>query len=159
MAEKPRNKAHLLALVREGWETWQALLVRVPRERMLEPAMGGWTVKDIVAHITWGEREITPVLAERVLKGSDLWSLPLHERNAAMVAESRSRALDAVLEEHVRVHAELVQALEGLAEEELFDPGRFSAMPADWEPWEMVAGNTYGHYPEHIAPLEHWLGG
>ena len=39
---------------------WDAMLAEVGTARMLEPGVTdeGWTVKDVVAHNTWNEREI-----------------------------------------------------------------------------------------------------
>ena len=31
-------------------------------------------------------------------------------------------------------------------DKDLMDPARFSGMPADWEPWQVIASNTYEHY-------------
>jgi hypothetical protein len=30
-------------------------------------------------------------------------------------------------------------------------------MPEDWEPWQVIAGNTYEHYQEHIPDIRDWL--
>ncbi|MDE0217922.1 MAG: hypothetical protein OXJ90_01530 [Spirochaetaceae bacterium] len=52
---------------------------------MLQPRAGGcWSGKDIVAHVIWYEREMVGVLKSRVLAGSDLWALPVDERNSAV---------------------------------------------------------------------------
>ena len=58
------------------------------RERLVAPgAAGVWSAKDIVAHVTWAEREMIGVLQRRELAGSDLWRLSQDERNAAVYAE------------------------------------------------------------------------
>jgi hypothetical protein len=32
----------------------------------------------------------------------------------------------------------------------LHDPGRFTDMPPDWLPWDLLAQNTYEHYQDHL---------
>ena len=53
--------------------------------------VGKWSVKDLVAHITWSEREMVGVLAARALAGSDLWSLTNDERNEIVYQQNRDR--------------------------------------------------------------------
>ena len=59
--------------------------------------VGKWSVKDLVAHITWSESEMVGVLAGRALVGSDLWSLTNDERNEIVYQQNRDRPLDEVL--------------------------------------------------------------
>src|SRR5438132_11775279 len=77
---------------------WDEIVGRVPRERMTEPMVpGGWSVKDVVAHVTWSEREMIGVLRQRALVGSPLWGLDQDSRNAIVFAENRDRGLEDVL--------------------------------------------------------------
>ncbi len=152
------TRAELLDRVRVGWEAWQALLAEVGEARMLEPGVGSWSVKDIVAHVTWGEREMVGVLRERALAGSELWEVSQQERNDAVYRENRDRPLSDVLEESSQVHAELVARLEALADDaDLNDASRYAQMPAEWRPWQVFAGNTFEHYAVHAADVRAWL--
>jgi hypothetical protein len=152
------SKAEYLDDIRHAREEWDALLVEVGTARMTEPgAAGTWSVKDIVAHITWGEREMVEVLRARALIGSELWDLRQDERNAVVYAENRDRPLDEVLAESRQVAAELYEAIAALDEQDLIDASRFRDMPADWVPWEVLAGNTYEHYHDHTRDVRAWL--
>ena len=136
---------------------WQATLTQVPKERMLEVVENGWTVKDIIAHVTWHEREMTGMIKQRALVGSDLWDSPLEERNQAIWEQNRKRSLDDVLNEAKRVYPAFIRALETLTDAELNDARHFREMPADWKPWEVIASNAFEHYPEHVTMLRKWL--
>src|SRR5207237_2743438 len=70
---------------------WEELLSRVGEARMEEPGVeGDWSVKDIVAHITWYEREMVGLLRGTLSGESDAtWELPLDERNAAIAEQER----------------------------------------------------------------------
>ncbi len=152
------TKADVLDKMRTGRTQWEAVITQVPRERMTEPAViGAWSVKDIIAHVTWGEAEITEVFRRHALVGSDLWNLPQDERNAAMVAASRARSLDDVLAGAERAYPRLLEAVQALDDEDLNDAARYVDMPPLWRPWQLIADNTYDHYPEHIPAIRAWL--
>jgi hypothetical protein len=120
-------------------------------------ALGKWSVKDLVAHITWSEREMVGMLAARALLGSDLWNLTNDERNEIVYQQNHDRPLDEVLAESKAVYAHLFELISAMSAAELNDPGQFAAMPAGWLPWRVIAGNTYIHYREHAQNLKDWL--
>ena len=47
------DKAELIRDIRESYGRLAALVDRIPDDRLLEPAMGDWTAKDLLAHIAW----------------------------------------------------------------------------------------------------------
>ena len=137
---------------------WDALLAQVGEARMTVPgAEGEWSVKDIIAHVSWFEREMVDLLRVHALVGSELWNLPQDRRNAAVFEQNRDRALHGVLGESQRVFPQLLELVEALSDEDLNDPGRFAGMPNDWLPWKIIADNTYTHYPDHGASIRAWL--
>jgi hypothetical protein len=151
------NKAELLAATRKERARWDALVGSVDQAQMTRRGVAGeWSVKDIIAHITWYERELVITLQARALAGSELWQLPMDERNAVIFQENRDRPLDEVLAEAPRVFQQLLGLLEGLSEEDLVDPSRFPGMPSDWRPWQVIAGIAHQHYRDHIQDVEAW---
>ena len=137
---------------------WDELIGRIPRDRMLEPTLaGGWSVKDVVAHVTWSERELVGVVRQRALVGSELWALDQDSRNAIVYAENHDRGLDDVLSEEQRVYAELLPLLEELTSEDLVDGDRWERMLPEVPPWRIFAGGTFLHYDEHAAAIADWL--
>jgi uncharacterized protein (TIGR03083 family) len=155
------NRVLLLDKVDEARREWDEVLARIPEERMTEPALaGGWSVKDVIAHVTWSEREMIGVIRERALVGSPHWALSPDERNAIVYEENRDRPLAEVLAEAKAVWAELLPGLESLTDEDLADPSRFrelaEAAPGVL-PWQIFAGSTFAHHEEHAAALRVWL--
>ena len=61
---------------------------------------GDWSVKDILAHITWHEQEMFNVVLKRALVGSDLWNVSLELRNKTIYEENRDRGLKDVLDDY-----------------------------------------------------------
>jgi len=152
------NKSEWLTTLQTERAQWEALLAEVGEVRMTRPgAAGEWSVKDVVAHVTWFEREMVGVLQARVLVGSDLWNLPHDQRNAAIYEQNRDRALSDVLAEARAVFEQLWAGMQSLAEEDLHDPLRFAEMPADWVPWQVIAGNSYEHYRQHTPGIRDWM--
>jgi uncharacterized protein (TIGR03083 family) len=152
------NKAELLTDIRAEWARWEALIDGVDEAQLTEPGVTGvWSIKDLVAHITWFEREMVGILQARALIGSDLWQLPADQRNARIFEENRDRPLHEVLAEAERVHQQLLEGLEAIAEDDLVDPHRFPGMPDDWQPWKVIAENSNEHYRDHGRDLRTWL--
>lgn len=152
------KKSEFLQQVQDTRAKWDDLLAQAPEDRMEDSgAAGKWTVKDIVAHITWGEKEMIGVIRSRALAGSDLWNASQTERNEVVYLENRDRALQEVLDEARQVYADLFEALTTLSEEDLNDAHHFAQMPESWQPWQVFASNTYEHYLEHIPSVRTWL--
>lgn len=152
------NKQAFLQAVRNRRAEFDAAVQQVPPVRMEQPgASGVMSVKDIVAHIAWFEREMVGVLRERALVGSELWARTQDERNAAILEASRGRPLDEVLREAAETWRQFSEALEAVEEEALNDAARFRDLPAEWVPWDLIAGNSLRHYADHAADIRAWL--
>ena len=147
----------LLGLIRRDRRRFDATLARVPLNRLKEPILpGGWSVKDVLAHIAWGDREDAGVARSRALVGSDLWELSDDERNAVVVRDSRSRPLEEVLEEYRDSFAEYVTAITSLSDEDLNDPSRITSLAErvpGWTPWRVLYDPD--HYRDHREAIEY----
>lgn len=153
--DEPIRKSQFLERIRHSRTAWEAALAPLDAAQWTQARPPGqWSVKDMVAHITWHEREMINVLQARALVGSALWELPLDPRNQIIFEDNQNRPLAEVQSEAQAVFQSLWQWLETLSEEELHDPGRFPGMPPDWKPWELLASNTYEHYDAHRAQLQ-----
>lgn len=152
------DKATFLETLHTARTEWEALLAEVGEARMLEPgATGEWTVKDVIAHVMWCEREMVGVCEAHALVGSDLWNLTNDESNAIVVAQYRETPLQDVLVEERQVYERLLAALQTLSDEDLNDARRFRDMPVEWVPWQLIAGNASQHYGDHMPPIRAWL--
>jgi hypothetical protein len=152
------NAKEYLEAVRDRREAWLALLAEVGERRMTLPELpGGWSVKDVIAHISWYESEMVELLRIKALHGSELWDLPTDERNIPIYEMNRTRSLEQVSNESDQVHAQLVALIESLGDMDLTDASRYADMPPDWTPLEVLAGNTYEHYDDHIVDIRSWL--
>jgi uncharacterized damage-inducible protein DinB len=154
----PLRVDEFIERVSQARSRWEAVLAELqPEQMLLSVASGEWTVKDIIAHVTWHERQMLGLLQSRTLAGSNLWNLPLNERNQAIYEENRNLPLETVLSEAQATYISLIEEVKRLEQDDLNDPGRFKEMPAEWKPWQVLAENTYLHYQDHTSELEGWL--
>ena len=79
-------------------------------------------MKDILAHITWHEREMLTVANAHALVGSDLWNLPLDQRNDAIYQENRNKDIKDVLAESKAVFEAMMKEMQTLSDEDLKIP-------------------------------------
>jgi uncharacterized damage-inducible protein DinB len=152
------DKATFINTLKQSRAEWEALLALVDEERMLQPgAAGKWSVKDIIAHVTWSEREMVPIMRTHVLVGSELWELSDDERNEIVYQQNRDRPLQEILHEEQQAYADLLEAAQTLSDEDLNDPHRFKQMPEEWVPWQIIAGCSFKHYHDHMPSIREWL--
>ena len=65
-------------------------------------------------------------------------------------------ALDDVRAEAETVFQQLLAGLHDISDEELINPLCFRDMPADWQPWKIIADNSFDHYRDHGAQIRAW---
>jgi uncharacterized damage-inducible protein DinB len=149
----PSRKTEILEEIRATHQPLEALLTMPDDARMTQSgAMGEWSVKDTLAHITWWEQH----LLRRMRTGrDDVYDGAVDDRattdrtNAEVFAANRERPLGDVLAAFHASYQELLSALEGMSEDEL----------APEEIYDAIRADTFGHYPEHTGALQAWLPG
>ena len=153
------EKIVFLDTLRTEREQWESLLTQIGEERMVQLGVAGetWSVKDILVHVMWYERETVGILQQRAFVGSPLWQVSLEERNAAMVAEKQNHSLQEVHIEAQKVFEQLLQAIQAFSEADLNDASSLRDIPPNWLPWQVIASNSYEHYHQHIADLRAWI--
>ena len=116
--------------------------------------IGTWSIKDVIAHIGWYEGEMIKVLNSMALIGSEFWKLDLQDRNKAIHAANSSKDLQEVINTEKDNFRKMLSLLQDLDESALNDAGAFSEMPPDWQPWSVIASNTYEHYDDHRKDIK-----
>lgn len=157
------NRAEFLQELTGKRAEWDGVLAQIPQELMTVPGVNeaGWSVKDIVAHVAWYENEAAHILRSHALASESaendrIWELPINERNSAIYEQNRNLTLSDALVMGQDAFRAFLHEAQKLSEEDLSDPARYKDMPADWTPWEVVASNTFEHYPDHAAEIRAW---
>jgi len=128
-------KQPFLELIRSTHDQLEASLKDLtPRELESSGCPGGWSIKDIVAHVAWYEAEMIKVLETRSLHGSDWWDLPLDKRNELIHQAYQTETPGSLIDHENKTYQKLMNLLELLSERDLNDPVAFAGMPAEWKP-------------------------
>lgn len=142
-----RLVAETLARMDEGWSRFRRLAHALPGQ-LLERRLGedAWTRKEMLAHVgVWHELTVEALrtLAETgsVPPSQD----PTDEINARAARAAAGRTAGEVLFNLDDTYRHVRRAVEHLTDEQL--------MAHDGWAVAMIAGNTYGHYTEHVADL------
>jgi uncharacterized damage-inducible protein DinB len=144
------RKVDLLDQVRTAHgQLEQALAALSPEQMEAEGAIGGWSVKATLGHVTWWEQ--VPLHALRGEPDENL--LPSEEwntdrANAVLFERNQARSLDDVLTTFHSSYTELLRELEAMPAARLDE-----ASPYGGSLLELIAGNTYAHYDEHTNLL------
>ena len=152
------DKTTFMNTLQETRAQWEELLAQVEEERMQRPgATGKWSVKDVIAHVMDGERELVQIMHTHVVTGSELWNLSDDERNEIVYQQNRERPLHESRSEEQQAYANLLAAAQTLSDDDLNDPHHFQRMPEEWVPWRIFAGNSFQHYQDHMPALRAWV--
>jgi DinB superfamily len=159
--QPPMTGPKLASILQAERTRWNRLLAQVSLDRMDVPGVEGeWSVKQLVAHLTWYERAIVEGAQQAMSTGTFTRRRPegvgLDEMNARIAQEARGRPAADVLGEADAVFAQLLELIAAVPQEMLNDPRRLG-LPEDMVPWMGVANNSYAHYREHEPALRAWL--
>ncbi len=157
MTETTLSKAEVLERIQAEWKQFAELLASLTDAQKADPCLpGGWTVKDLLAHLTAWERALGTWI-EAANEGRDP-GIPrftdeyVNGINAQVYAENRTRPYADVYEDYLKTHDEfLIPQFRALPDDPA-DP-RWSVWRDRRPPWLLVEGNTYGHFCEHADAL------
>jgi hypothetical protein len=118
---------------------------------MVSGVTGAWSIRDIIAHVTWWEDEALTHLA-LILEGgkSPRYSVKyggIDAFNAQMTEQKRSLSLSEVLQQQADTHRRLIDYVQSAPEEQFMRETRFR---------RRLRLDTYSHYPKHARAIRKW---
>jgi hypothetical protein len=146
------TKDQLLVRLDAAWRDFEASYAGLTNPQLLIPNVTGrWSVRDIIAHVTWWEEEALehlPLIREggRPPRYSVKYG-GINAFNAMMTEQRRALSLDAVLRQHDDVHARLVDYVKSVPEELIRTETRFR---------RRLKLDAIGHYPVHARSIRAW---
>ena len=142
------DRKQLLARIDRAWSAFTLSYDGLDADVANEPgAVGDWSVKDIVAHVTTWEEETLKNLP-LIMKGLRTSRYGDIDRfNAEHVAKNRHLALSEVLQQLSETHRRLIAFLEVVPESQFATETHFR---------RRLRLDTYGHYPDHTASIWMW---
>lgn len=167
----PAEQATTLEKLRSARAAFDELLVAVGVDRMTQPMdESGWSVKDIVAHISAYERWLTAQLrgtlrgeepTTRELYGTDAppdgaEPFDIDRLNAAMRDRDAALSLDEVLQNAGQTFADLLDVLANLPGGAFERPGLLDWAPDDALP-RLIDLQVIDHYRQHEPSVRAWI--
>jgi uncharacterized damage-inducible protein DinB len=136
----------------------EGLIEELGPDRLIYAGVAGeWSVKDMLVHIAWYQREETELFGETGRQASPLWNMPQDARNEILFAQNRNRPLGEILHEFRMVFNRFLDVVDRLSNEEINSPGRFPGTTVERPPWRAIAIHTYEHDREHIDMITAWM--
>ncbi len=150
---EPKTKDALLKDIRRERDALEQFLAELPPGGMESPgAIADWSVKDVLAHLAEWE-QLLLVWYQAGLRGENsplpasgyTWA-QMDDLNQAIFEKYQSWSLEAVMRYARRSYAEVLQAVQGMPESELFTTGRYA-----WTKQNSLADYVIPCTSEHYA--------
>jgi len=146
------NGTRLLRRLDHAWKALQESYAGLSEGELVEPGVTGtWSVKDIIAHVTWWEEEALAHLPVILAGGRPpRYSVAyggIDAFNAKMTKQRRDLSLAEVLRHRDDVHRRLIVLVRSAPETQVTGETRFR---------RRLRLDTYGHYPKHAHAIRGW---
>ena len=148
------TKTEFLLNLQNGRRQWHQIWRGIDLFGTSSPRKPGeMSLRDILYHVAWYEREMVQMMKLRTLVGSPWWDLPVEERNALVKTEGQTVSLLQAWRMEEQAFTDLLAQLQTLSDKELEESKYYKDMPSDWKPYQVIASNTYEHYVEHFPGI------
>lgn len=138
MAVTTQERLEILQDVSQSWLDLLKAIRGLNNDQLVKPATAGdWSVKDVMAHITFWESRMIDRIALLECGETPPETTDFETINQEEAAKSRLVSLDEVRAQFDSTHDRLMSQLEVTP-----------LLSRD-----LVEGNTYGHYNEHLADI------
>ncbi|HEY7726838.1 MAG TPA: DinB family protein [Candidatus Eisenbacteria bacterium] len=145
-------RRRLLQRLDAAWNAFRDSYAGLSPAELLEPGVAGnWSVRDVIAHVTWWEEEALKHLP-LILDGGrpPRYSVTyggIDAFNALKTGQTKGFSLPEVLNRQEEVHRRLVALVAEAPQDQLAGDTRFR---------RRLRLDTYGHYSKHAAAIRTW---
>ena len=146
------DRQQLLKQLDKAWAAIKESYAGLSDSQLMEPGVTGqWSVKDIIAHVTWWEEEALKHLPLILTGGRPpRYSLQyggIDAFNAQMTEQTRCLSLADVLRQQDEIHRRLIDYVQRTPKEPFTRETRFR---------RRLRLDTYSHYPIHARAIREW---
>ncbi|HWQ04788.1 MAG TPA: DinB family protein [Longilinea sp.] len=146
------KRQQVLEKIDTSWNEFVMAYADLSDTQLTQPGVtGDWSVKDLIAHVSWWEEESLKHLP-LILKGlptprySVLYG-GIDAFNAQMTELKRNTSLSEVLKEAAATHQKLIEYLSSIPDEQFTSETRFR---------RRLGYDSFKHYPIHTAAILAW---
>lgn len=146
------DRPQLLKRLDQAWQALEASYASLSDSELMEPgAAGAWSVRDVIAHVTWWEEEAlahlpTILAGGRPPRYSTRYG-GIDAFNAQMMEKRKDLTLAEVLRQRDATHRRLLEFVRSVPESEYARETRFR---------RRLRLDTYGHYRKHAEAIQKW---
>src|SRR5260370_32015338 len=148
------NKIDLINQIQSAHDELESILKGLSDEELIHsPGPNQWSIKDMVAHITFWQQSMVQNL-KRMQDGepAEFINGETDDVNEQVHSANILRPPELVRAEFNRSYKELLDALQTFSEDDLNDADRFAFR--EGKPlYEYILGETAEHYQDHMADL------
>ena len=143
------NKTKVLNNIKAGWMSLQSILDFVPDGNMENPGViDGWSVKDIIGHITTWEDIIIDIIRAKLSNREYIRPYEdLNDFNVHQVEMKKSLSLEEIKDKFLKSHEDLIKFLNDLPE---------YVFEASSESVRVITVESLNHYQEHAQDIKKW---
>jgi hypothetical protein len=146
------KRQQLLQKLEQAWAEFKASYAGLSDAQLTVPGvMGDWSVKDILAHVTWWEAEALKYLPLIIEGGQPPRYATqyggIDAFNALMMERKQNLSLADILRQQEETHRQLIEYIQGVPEEQFSRETRFR---------HRLRLDTYSHYPQHARAIREW---
>jgi len=146
------NKKQLFKRIDQAWVALKASYEGLSPAEFLETGVTGtWSIKDIIAHVTWWEGEalthLPMILEGRKPPKYSVKHGGIDAFNAQMYETKKNLSISAVFQERDETHSRLLDFLAQIPLTQIKSETRFR---------HRLRLDTYGHYPIHTKMIQEW---
>jgi len=146
------DKYQLLKRLDRAWGAFKASYDGLSESELLEPGVvGTWSIKDIIAHVTWWEEESLTHLPSILAGGkppkySTIYG-GIDAFNAHKYEQKKNLPLSTVLQQRDETHRRLIDFIQQVPEDQITRETPFR---------HRLRLDTYSHYPKHAQVIQEW---
>jgi len=146
------KRQQLLQKLDQAWAEFKASYAGLSDAQLTMPGVSGdWSVKDILAHVTWWEAEALKHLPLIIEGGQPpRYSTQyggINAFNQLMTERKQNLSLADILHQQEETHRRLIEYIQGVPEEQFTRETRFR---------HRLRLDTYSHYPQHARAIREW---
>ena len=146
------DRSQLLKRLDKAWEAFKESYAGLSDSELMEPGVtDAWSVRDIIAHVTWWEEEalthLPLILDGRKPPRYSVTYGGIDAFNAQTTEQKRNLSLSEVLRQRDDTHRRLIDFIQSAAEDQFIRETRFR---------HRLRLDTYSHYPKHAEAIRKW---
>ena len=160
-------KDHILAALREQFESWENVLASLSEEQLTAPEFDfDWCIKDVIAHLwAWQQISIARMEAGMLDQAPEYplwivnivreWEENADQVNAVTFETQHGKPWSDVYQNWKHGFLRLLEIGEKISEKDLLDGDRYPWLKGNSLAFILVA--SYDHHQEHLEKLTTWL--